>query len=128
MAFEQPVILDSTKNAYADLSDKQYFFVKETSNGIELCSAATDKPCGVLQNQPKQGEPAQVMRLGISKVKAGGNIAVGASIGTDANGKAAAKTPGTDTTHYIVGSAIDSASADDVITAAINCLNASRAA
>ncbi|MDQ4119890.1 MAG: hypothetical protein M3209_00300 [Acidobacteriota bacterium] len=129
MAFEQPIILDSSKNAAADLSTKQFFLVKETSNGIELCGAATDKPAGVLQNQPKQGEPAQIMRLGISKVIVAAAIGVGAQIGTDATGKAAAKVAGTDTTNYVVGSLIEaSTGANQIVTAAVNFLNIHRAA
>jgi hypothetical protein len=129
MAFEQPIILDSSKDAAADLSTKQFFLVKETANGIELCGAVTDKPAGVLQNQPKAGEPAQIMRLGITKIIAGSAIGVGDQIGTDAAGKADTKLAGTDTTNYVVGSAIEAATADgQIIEAAVNFLNIHRAA
>lgn len=128
MALEIPVLVDSKHLAYADLSAKQYFFVKLTSNGIELCAGATDRPFGVLQNAPIAGEPAEVMRLGVSKVKAGGTIAIGALIGTDANGKGDSKTVATDATEYAVGVADEAAVSNDIFTAGINCLNPNRAA
>jgi hypothetical protein len=128
MAYEQPVILDSEKNAYTDLRLKQYFAVKETSNGIELCAAATDVPAGVLQNQPNAGEPAQIMRLGISKFVSGGVIGVGTLIGTDADGKADVKVPGTDTTNYVIGKALEVGASGQIISAAINCITPHRAA
>lgn len=129
MATENPIYVDSSKSAYADLSTKQYFLVKETANGIELCAAVTDKPCGILQNDPKAGESAQVMRLGKSKLVAGAAIAIGDQIGTDAAGKGAAKVVGTNTTHYVVGSACEAAAnANEIITVVIDCMNIHRAA
>lgn len=131
MATELPVILDSTKLAGADLRLKQYFFVKEHTDGtVILCAAATDKPSGVLQNQPNTDEPAQIMRLGITVVESGGTIAIGALLGTDANGKAAAMVPGTDTTKYPVGTNCDhvAGAAGTRISATINCLNPARGA
>lgn len=128
MAYEIPVLVDSKHLAYASLATKQYFFVKLTSNGIELCSGATDIPFGVLQNAPAAGEAAEVMRLGVSKVVSGGTIAIGALIGTDSAGKADSKTAGTDTTNYTAGVA-DAAAADgDIFTAGINCLSPGRGA
>jgi Uncharacterized conserved protein (DUF2190) len=128
MAFELPVLVDSSHRAYASLATKQFFFVKLSSNGIELCSGATDKPFGVLQNAPAAGEAAEVMRLGISKVKAGGTIAIGAHVGTDGNGKADSKTVTTDATEYVVGTADEAAVDGDIFTVGINCLSPARAA
>lgn len=128
MAFELPILIDSSKRAFASLATKQFFFVKLTSNGIELCAAATDVPWGVLQNTPAAGEAAEVMRLGITKVKTGGIIAVGALVGTDNAGKADSKTVATDSTEYVVGVADEVAANGDIITLGINCLNPHRAA
>ena len=45
--------------ASADLSAKQYYFVKLSSETkVTVCSAVTDKPIGVLQNKPASGEQA----------------------------------------------------------------------
>ncbi len=127
MAYEIPVLVDSKHRAFADLSTHQYKFVKLTANGIELCAAVTDKPFGVLQNAPTAGQAAEVMRVGLTKLIAGGTIAIGAAIGTGATALAAAKTLGTDTTHFNVGVADEAAVVNDIFTAAINCLNAGRA-
>lgn len=127
MAYEIPVLVDSKHLAYADLSTHQFKFVKLTSNGIELCSAATDKPFGVLQNAPIAGEAAEVMRLGVTKVKSGGTIAIGALVGTSATGLADSKTPGTDITEYAVGVADVAAVVTDIMTLGINCLSPGRA-
>jgi hypothetical protein len=116
--------------AGADLSAKQYYFVKiNTSGEAVLCAAATDKPIGVLQNDPASGEEAVITVVGGSKVVASASIDEGALIGTTAAGKAGAKVPGTDTTNYVVGSVILAAGADlEILTALINCSNPHRAA
>ncbi len=128
MAVEIPLFVDSRFRAYVSLATKQFYFVKLTSNGIELCAAATDKPFGVLQNAPAAGENAEVMRIGVSKIKSGGTIAIGASIGTNANGEGASKAPGTDTTNYLAGVADEAAVSGDLFSGAINCLNIGRGA
>ena len=128
MAYEIPVLVDSKHLAYADLSTHQFKFVKLTSNGIELCAAATDKPFGVLQNAPIANEAAEVLRIGVSKVKAGGTIAIGAAVGPNASGLAVAKVLGTDTTNFVAGHADEAAVSGDIISVGINCVNAGRAA
>jgi hypothetical protein len=57
------------------------------------------------------------------------SIDEGALIGTASTGKADAKTPGTDTTEYAVGTVILAAGADnEILTAVVNCANPHRAA
>lgn len=126
MAIENPIFIESRFRAFADLSTKQYYFVKLTANGIEIISANTDKPFGVLQNNPTAGQPAEVMRLGVTKVISTGVIAVGATIGVDSGGKAESKTLGTSTTQFNAGNADEAAAANDIFTASINCINPSR--
>lgn len=129
MAYEIPVLVDSKHRcAVASLAAKQFFYVKLTASGIELCAAATDRPFGILQNAPIIGEAAEVMRLGVSKVVAGGTIAIGALVGTDAAGKADSKTVTTDATEYIVGTADEAAVVNDIFTVSVNCLSPGRAA
>ena len=54
-----------TLPAAADLSTKQYYFVKvNTSGQAALCSGATDRPIGVLQNTPTSGQAAEVLVVG----------------------------------------------------------------
>ena len=116
--------------AGADLSTKQYFFVKINSSGeAVLCSAATDKPIGVLQNNPASGEEAAIVVVGGTKVVSSASIDEGSLIGTSAAGKADAKTPGTDTTEFVVGTVIAAAGADlEILTAVVNCASPARAA
>lgn len=119
-----------TLPAGADLSTKQYYFVKVNSSGqAVLCAAATDRPIGVLQNTPESGEEAAIVVVGGTKVVSSASIDEGALIGTASTGKADAKVPGTDTTEYAVGTVILAAGADnEILTAVVNCANPHRAA
>lgn len=126
MAWEQPGF-SSSLVAGADLSAAQFLFMKLDSSGnIITCAAVTDKPIGVLQNSPANvgstGQEALVMHEGITKMIAGGTIAIDDLIGTDGNGKAVAYVPGTDTTKYIVGRALEAASANEAFTMIFSCL------
>ena len=59
MAYESPQINIGTLTAAADLSGKQYHFVKLASEStVNVCAAVTDVPIGVLQNTPASGESA----------------------------------------------------------------------
>lgn len=119
-----------TLPAGADLSAKQYYFVKvNTSGEAVLCSAATDRPIGVLQNSPRSGEEASVLVVGGTKIVASASLDEGTLIGTTSAGKAGAKVPGTDTTNYAVGTVILASGADlELLTAVVNCANPHRAA
>jgi len=119
-----------TLPAAADLSTKQYYFVKvDTSGNAALCSGATDRPIGVLQNTPTAGQAAEVLVVGGTKVVASASLDEGVLIGTTSAGKAGAKVPGTDTTNYVVGTVILAAGADNqILTAVVNCASPARAA
>jgi hypothetical protein len=55
--------------AGADLSAKQYTFVKLNSSGEAIAAAAaTDIPIGVLQNAPTSGQEAEVLVVGGTKL------------------------------------------------------------
>lgn len=66
--------------AAADLSSKQYCFVKYANGGagVDVCGA-NEKSCGILQNAPASGEPAEValpgggalLKLGEASLSAG---------------------------------------------------------
>lgn len=94
-----------TKIASADLSAKQFFFVKLTAAGeqVAVCDTLGEVPFGILQNAPASGEEALVVALadgGKSKVSLAENVTDGAALTTDANGEAIlADTTG----HNIVG-------------------------
>jgi hypothetical protein len=116
--------------AGADLSSKQYTFVKLDSSGQAVAaSGATDIPIGVLQNAPTSGQEAEVLIVGGTKIVAGAAIGEGALVGTGATGKAVALVAGTDTTKYVVGTLLTESAADgNIVTAVINCANPGRAA
>ena len=116
--------------AAADLSSKQYTFVKLDSSGqAAAASGATDIPIGVLQNAPTAGQEAEVLVVGGTKIVAGAAIGEGALVGTSSAGKAVALVAGTDTTKYVVGTLLTESAADgNIVTAVINCANPGRAA
>ena len=130
MAYEIPKFTHTLKAA-GDLSTKQYYFMKlDAAGDVTVPTAATDIPCGVLQNKPDAaGKAAEIMSLGISKISQDADLAVGDLIGTSADGQAAKKTVGTDTTHYVVGQLLEDGGAAAAIgSALINCMNPHRAA
>lgn len=104
-------------------------FVKISAGTFILCDGATDVPAGVLQENIAAGLQAEIVVFGPSKVEADGAIVQGALIGTSADGQADTKLPGTDTTEYVCGRALEAAAiAGDVIAAIINCVSPVRAA
>ena len=100
-AYESGVVDLSFKvKAGSDLSAKQYFILELTAEDeVDVANAATDVPLGILQNKPKAGEQAQVRMLGVSKVVVNAaGLAAGDRWGTDAAGRAIAKTADKDWT------------------------------
>lgn len=134
MAWEMP-LFNVTFEAGEDLTAAgvQYKFVKLDSNGrVVVCTGATDKPVGILQEPATistVGTSVLVMMAGISKVQGDADLAIGDFIGTSADGQADAKTPGTDTTEYVVGRVLkDNSAAAGYATVAFSCLNIGRGA
>lgn len=131
MAYEGQQIKIPGLKAGADLSTKQYYFVKlNADNQVIVCAAATDVPIGVLQNKPDaSGKAAEVCAIGVTKVNSDAALTAGNLIGPAADGQADAKTAGTDTTEYVCGQVVvGSAAAGGFATAVINCANLNRAA
>jgi hypothetical protein len=88
MAYEIPLGKHSLE-AGADLSAKQYFFMAIASDRQVDPAGAGLATVGVLQNKPSAaGQAAELQTLLISKVVAGEAIAIGASVASDAAGKA----------------------------------------
>jgi hypothetical protein len=116
--------------AGADLSAKQYTFVKLNSSGQVVAVAAdTDSPIGVLQNNPTSGQEASVTIVGGTKLVASASAVLGTvlAIGTSAAGKGVNR-PVTDTTKYTLGVYLEAPGADgDIVAAVINCANPTRA-
>ncbi len=130
MAYEGAQILIPGLKASADLSAKQYYFVKLSGAGtVTVCAGTTDKPIGVLQNTPESGDAAVVCGLGVTKVSADAALSAGDLIGTSADGQAAPYVAGTDTTKYIVGQVIEATTAAaGLASATINCFSIARGA
>jgi len=124
MAWDGVKLCPPGLKAGADLSavGNQYKFVKiSAANTVILCAGVTDKPYGVLQNTPASGMAATVCVFGMTKVQGDANLAAGDSIGTSADGQAAAYTVA-DTTKHIVGQVQeDNSAAAGLATAFINC-------
>lgn len=123
MAFTDQGAYDESFPAGADLSGSQYKFVELGSGGtVTVCNAATDRPIGVLQNKPTSGQMATVRVRGVTKVQADAALAIGDAIGTSADGQADPKVAGTDTTEYVVGTALTAVSnAGEIASALIDC-------
>jgi len=116
--FEVPGLKLPGLVAGGDLTTKQYTAVKLSESGtVAAVSAVTDKVIGILQNAPYTGEAAEVMVSGVSFWKAGGSIDVSSNptVGSADDGEAVAYAPGTDTTKYIVGTALRDAAAGDIV-------------
>lgn len=68
--------------------DKRYTFVTVDASGNMVTPGAGVLPVGVVQIPAIANEPARVMTSGVSFIKLGDTVAVGASVETDANGAA----------------------------------------
>jgi hypothetical protein len=117
MAIESNEVFDyGQMTANADLSAKQYYFVKVASaTQVALCAAATDRALGVLRNKPKSGEAALVRVLGVAKVVSDGSvtaIAAGDYVGPNAAGKAVKKAIAD---YSVAGIALEASAADGAV-------------
>lgn len=109
-----------TLKADSDLTEKLYHIVRHSGDGAtDQASLATAGfavgAIGVLQNRANSGRSATVGYLGESKVVAGGVVAVGVIITTNASGRATAAVSG----DLAVGRAITSAAADGEVLRAL---------
>ena len=123
MATEGVLVAIPGLTASADLSAKQFYFVKISgANTVTVCAGATEIPCGILQNAPVSGAEANVAYAGVSKLSADAALTVGWLIGTSADGQGDRKIPGTDTTEYYVGQVLTATTAAaGLATVLFNC-------
>lgn len=108
MGLEQPLFTLSRLTA-ADLSTKQFYAVKETSSGLNLCGAG-DQGIGILQNDPTSGTVASVMTAGMSKAVYGASVTKGQSLMSDASGKLIPQTGNSP----VLAIALDTGSLDEI--------------
>ena len=115
MAYQIPV-LDINLEAAADLSAKQFHFVKvSAANKVDVCTAITDAPIGVLQNKPTSGQAANIRVLGISKLSANAAISAGAILGSSTDSQAQTAVA----TNVVCARALEAAGAANVIISAL---------
>jgi len=80
--------------ATGDLSAKQFQPVQlaSTAGAVKVATAVTDKVIGILQNDPANGEPAEIVVMGHSKARMAASIAAGSLLTPNSTGylKAAA--------------------------------------
>lgn len=95
----------------ADLSTKQYYFVKMSSGNVALNDTAGGPCLGILRNKPGSGVAAEVVYGGIVPCVAGGSVTAGNRIKSDADGKGVAASAavvntndGGSTTDPVIGS------------------------
>jgi hypothetical protein len=115
--------------ADADLHTNQFGYVKfDADMGVIGCTAVTDIPCGVLQNTPTLGQPAEVLAMGLTKIAIGTTATAGQLLGVQVtNGQAKPIAAGSDTTQYITGQCCIGAAGGAIGSALINCLSMARA-
>lgn len=103
--------------AGADLSAKQYHFVKLSAANVVVQETAAGTTCiGVLANNPTSGRAAAVTVFGQSKITATTGISAGGLISSNASGRATPAASG----DYAMGRALEASAAEgDVITAMI---------
>jgi len=116
MAYEQPLFCDGNEIADVDLTTKQFYAVKLTATGYNLCGAGED--ChGFLQNDPDINEVCSVMVEGVSKAVAAEALAKGAKVTSNAAGKLVAAIA----SDSVIGTLKEASAADgDIVSVLIN--------
>lgn len=140
MAFEKPLLIHSfTAASDMTAASQQFCLVKfaAASDTVLPCTAVADLPIGVLQNLPRQGEQAEVMVLGVTKIRVDATditdvSATSGLLGVSASARATvlgAPGVGAQTTQYLIGRVINVDATDNdgaLATALINCINLGR--
>lgn len=118
MAVQGKSFFEQTLKANADLSSKQYHFMRYAGEGLtnQSSNSADNAFAGVLQNKPESGEFATVQRGGKQKVTAGGSISANTLITTNGSGRATAVSSGSN--DLVIGITLEAASADGNVVSA----------
>jgi len=83
---------------------------------LAQATASTEELVGVFQHTTTTaGDEVRVMLDGISRIVLGGTVARGNYLTSDANGKAVAAAPGAGVNAYVIGQALASGVAGDII-------------
>ena len=125
----QPVkLIGAVAGADLSASTVPYKFVKwsTTNTGrVVLCSATTDRPCGVIQGAAPTtalDQPVEVVALGQTKLQSDGTMQTGTIGGTNASGQA---TPALATMYPVCSGGADAAAAGaaGIFSAFIDCIS-----
>lgn len=112
MAYEIPGFT-FTLPAAADHSANQYLFCSANSSGQAALTGAGLTAIGVIQNKPTIGRATDIMVDGVSKVRVGAAVAIGAKVMANASGQAITAT----STNQGLGVALSAATnANEVIS------------
>lgn len=99
-----------TKEAAADLSTKQHYFLVLNGDGRAALPGSDGLACvGVLQNDPVQFEGASIVNSGTSKVVSNGTVEAGDQVSAANGGKAKEAASG----EYVMGTALEGDGAVD---------------
>ena len=91
-----------------DLSAAQFKFVTLESDGqVDLADLAGEQCIGIVENDPAAGAEATVVVAGKTRVVAGGTIAAGAAVATDAAGDAVTASTGNIIMGYAMEAGVD---------------------
>ena len=119
--------IKSSLLSQSDLSSSQYTFVIQGTADLTCKSPAdaNSEPIGVVTNKPSANQAAMVVHAGVTQVKCGGTITRGdlLKLTADTTGRVQAATPGSGDSFTIVGRALQSGAANNIITALVGCLN-----
>ncbi|ATW59902.1 hypothetical protein SEA_WALTZ_24 [Arthrobacter phage Waltz] len=123
MAYEEGLEVLS-RPAAVDLNgatDKYTGVKLDGSGNVAKFAAITDAPIGVLQNEPKAGDPARFAINGVSKVRAGAAIGAGVEFSFSATGLVVPAA----STSYVAGTTVTAAGGSgEIISAIINPISA----
>ena len=108
-----------------NLSAKQYYGMEISGDRqVDLIDATTDRPCGVLLNEPEAGQEALICIVGRCPVKIGSaTLTAGEPIMFHSDGTVVVFTPGTDITKYCAGTMTIGGTAGAIGEALIQCAN-----
>ena len=100
--------------ASTNLSSNQYCFVEVDTNGQIAVSGVGNDAIGVLQDDPASAGIVGLIMTGhggITKVKAGGTVTVGALAACDSSGRAVVATSGT----FILGKFLEAGAVNNIV-------------
>lgn len=108
-------LMTYTRKSSGDLSASQYKFVKQASTGRVSACGAGESAFGVLLNDPSAIDQEALVAIGgITKVLAGGTVAIGSLVQSDASGRAVDSAGG-----VILGEAVSGGSVGSVMSIAL---------